>query len=65
MEKSRIRDPGWKSRIRDKHPGSATLKHMLWVSTVKNRGGDVQISQIIPGGEVEGGGGGGDGGGVV
>jgi len=28
MEKIRIRDPGWKkfgSRIRDKHPGSATL----------------------------------------
>jgi hypothetical protein len=29
MGKIRIRDPGWKkfgSRIRDKHPGSATLK---------------------------------------
>jgi hypothetical protein len=29
MEKLRIRDPGWKrlrSGIRDKHPGSATLK---------------------------------------
>jgi hypothetical protein len=29
MEKIRIRDPGWRkfgSRIRDKHPGSATLQ---------------------------------------
>ncbi len=25
METVWIRDPGWKSRIRDKHPGSATL----------------------------------------
>jgi hypothetical protein len=31
MEKSRIRDPVWKkvgSGIRDKHPGSATLKNI-------------------------------------
>jgi hypothetical protein len=32
METVRIRDPGWKkveSRIRDKHPGSATLQKIL------------------------------------
>jgi hypothetical protein len=35
MEKSRIRDPGWKkvgSGIRDKHPGSATLVPVLLLS---------------------------------
>ncbi len=29
MEKIRIRDPGGKVRIRDKHPGSATLLYVI------------------------------------
>jgi hypothetical protein len=42
MEKVRIRDPGWKkvgSRIRDKHPGSATL----WVSLLTTVVGPMRI----------------------
>jgi hypothetical protein len=42
---SEIRDPGWvKIRIRDKHPGSATLRNTSYDSTFYNYVEENQIA---------------------
>ncbi len=54
---SEIRDPGWiKIRIREKHPGSATLKIFgILLDTeaeVCNGAGEVPLDEDVPGLEV-------------